>query len=211
MKVEYIEHSGSDLTVVNAARVSFNKTKMEMNTSDERLISYLAKHNHWTPFAHCFLTLRITVPIYVARQLMKHQVGLTVNEVSRRYVDEPPEVYLRDTWNHRADNKKQGKGENFATVLSDNFRNAVAESMRKSVDTYQYLIAMGVAPEQARGVLPQAMFTEYYWSGSLAAFARVVKLRDHPDAQEESRIVATKIAALLYQYYPVSAEALLAH
>lgn len=214
MKVELIDYSGSDLSVVDAARVSYDKKSEALvdggvNEKDRNLIKYLASHSHWTPFAHCFLSLRLTVPIYVARQLAKHQVGLVINEESRRYVSDTPGVYLRDTWHKKPDNSKQGKGEPFSTVLSDTFRDAAADSMRSSVQTYEYLINMGVAPEQARAVLPQGTYTSFIWSGSLYAFSRVVGLRDKPDAQQETAEVGRKIAGFLHQCYPISAKALL--
>ena len=189
MEVTLIDHMGSDLTVVNAARVSFNKesnwesipeagpVRDLLNESDEKLIKYLAKHNHWTPFAHTSLQFRIKAPIFVARQLGKHQVGLVWNEISRRYVDYEPEFYYPEYWRGRPENKKQGSSEEEIDInpstgsgraMVDDYHHA----MQKCSWTYQQLLRKGVAPEMARMVLPQSMFTEWYWTGSLVSFAR---------------------------------------
>lgn len=227
MIVEYIEHMGSDLTVVNAARVSFEKESEAedweyldlgqasgdfvavLNEKDQKLIKYLAKHNHWTPFGHCQVTFRIKAPIFVARQLGKHQVGMVWNEVSRRYVDTEPEFYEPEVWRKRADNVKQGSSEEisdwdgyFWDVKDDDM--VINDHLRNTINLYQRMILEGVCPEQARMILPQSMYTEWYWTGSLAAWARVCKLRLDPHSQQETRRIAELISAKCEKIWPVS-------
>jgi len=204
MSVELVDHMGSDLSVVNAARVSFGKVSNELTDKDNKLINYLAKHNHWTPFAHAFVSFRIKAPIFVARQLVKHQVGLAWNEVSRRYVDDEPEFYFPDTWRGKPVNAKQGSSEQ--TVEVDN--NYLKHDLENILSWYTNMINNGVAPEQARMVLPQNTMTEWIWSGSLAAFCRVCKLRLDPHAQEETRELVGGIKGLLEPLFPVSFTAL---
>jgi len=197
LKVELIDKMGSDLTVVNAARVSFGKNKEVFEASDERLISFLARHNHWSPFAHCSVQFRINAPIFVARQLVKHQVGLSWNEISRRYVDYEPEYYIPKNWRLRAEDKKQGSSNE--TVEYD-----IANTIKIANTTYNDMLAKGIAPELARMVLPQNMMTEWYWTGSLYAFARVCDLRCAEDTQEETRIVADSIDQFCNEEFPYS-------
>ena len=210
MKVTLIDKMGSDLSVVNAARVSFGKTHETLTEGDKKLINYLGKHGHWTPFGHATLSFHIMAPIFVARQLVKHQVGLVWNEVSRRYVDYTPEYWMPKVWRGRPTDKKQGSSEAQIDWLDRETRTgaAVRESCDKSVDVYLKMIEAGVAPEQARMVLPQNTYTEWYWTGSLYAFARVCNLRCQPDAQEESRDVCWEIDGLSSDLFPVSWEAL---
>ncbi len=202
MTVELVDSMGSDLSVVNAARVSFAKVATEFTDKDVKLINYLAKHNHWTPFAHAFVSLRIKAPIFVARQAVKHQVGLAWNEVSRRYVDDEPEFYWPKQWRGRPVNAKQGS-EGVLNWQVD------PRCIQIALDTYMSAIKHGVAPEQARVVLPQNTMTEWIWSGSLAAFARVCKLRLDPHAQLEIQELAQGIKALVEPLFPVSFAALL--
>ena len=207
MKVELIDTMGTDLTVVNAARVSYSKTKDAFDVvKDEKLIKYLAKHNHWSPFAHASLQFRIKAPIFVARQLVKHQVGLAWNEVSRRYVDFPPELYKPETWRGRPKNSKQGSdGE---IKLDQTIEYSMESAMESCLITYNTLLEKGVAPEQARMVLPQSMMTEWYWSGTLYAFSRICNLRCKPDTQKETRDVADEINKLCDSKFPRSWKAL---
>jgi thymidylate synthase (FAD) len=204
MKVELVDHMGSDLSVVNAARVSFDKFhEVFEEGKDDKLIAYLAKHGHWTPFAHAFLSFRIKAPIFVARQLVKHQVGLAWNEVSRRYVNTEPEFWFPGIWRKRAENVKQGssnEGVPFGPSQLNNIQGAVEATLMM----YQMMLDNGVAPEQARMVLPQNTMTEWIWSGSLAAFARVCKLRLDPHAQAETKAVAEAIKGLAEPLFPVS-------
>ena len=201
MNVNLIDVMGTDLSVVNAARVSFAKDSKELSEKDEKLIKYLAKHNHWSPFGHASLQFRIKAPIFVARQLVKHQVGLVWNEVSRRYVDDEPEFFIPDQWRSRPENSKQGSGEE---IIIYN----IESTMQFVKQTYQNLLKANVAPEMARMVLPQNMYTEWYWSGSLMAFARVCNLRCKDDTQAETQHIADCIDWYLHEKFPVSWEAL---
>ena len=205
--VELIDHMGSDLSVVNAARVSFAKESdweeiqlpgeygplPRLSEKDQKLVAYLAKHGHWTPFAHAFLSFRIKAPIFVARQLVKHQVGLAWNEVSRRYVDDEPEFWFPKVWRGKPVNAKQGSSEAVPDDVQYDAKHGVAEACERALNEYLHLVSSDVAPEQARMVLPQNTMTEWIWSGSLAAFARVCNLRICAHAQAETREVAQKI------------------
>lgn len=208
MKAEYIDHMGSDLTVVNSARVSFNKEShldadgLLLNT-DVKLITYLAKHAHTTPFTHPQITIRETVPIFVARQRFKHVVGFTYNEVSRRYVDSPPEFFIPDLWRNRPEGSvKQGSAG--AHPDSSMFKGSYSELLKHAEALYENMIACGVAPEQARMVLPQSMYTSYYVTGSLAAWARAYKQRIDAHAQVEIQELAKQWDAILAPLFPVS-------
>ena len=204
MKVELVDKMGSDLTVVNAARVSFNKHHDELDTSDENLIKYLAKHGHWTPFGHPQMQFRVSAPIFVARQLVKHQVGLVWNEVSRRYVDYTPELFEVEEgkWSGKPKHAKQGsEGYMYLPPLLDM---TVEMHNGWALDLYKKLINEGVAPEQARMVLPLSTYTEWYWTGSLSAFARVCNLRLSPDAQEETQEIARQLARHCAKLFPIS-------
>ena len=218
---------GSDLTVTNAARVSFDKESewewvsdndpveaamvKQLHYKDAKLIRYLADHNHWTPFGHCQATFRIKAPIFVARQLGKHQVGMVWNEVSRRYVDSEPEFYVPEVWRKKADNVKQGSSdEGIHEDWQKLYYSEVKELNRHSLVTYNRMLKVGICPEQARMVLPQSMYTEWYWTGSLAAWARVCKLRLDPHTQKETRDIAQVISNQMSIIFPVSWSALLA-
>ena len=206
MDVELIDHMGTDASVVNAARVSFGKRIKEMSEGDTKLIRYLAKHNHWSPFGHASLQFRIKAPIFVARQLVKHQVGLTWNEISRRYVDYEPEFYEVDKWRGKPINKKQGSSEEEIEWIDRTTRTGALQSQVENVAlaNYNRMLDAGVAPEQARMILPQSMMTEWYWSGTLYAFARVCNLRCAQDAQYETRIVANLINDECEKLFPIS-------
>lgn len=203
IQVALLNQMGDDLSVVNAARVSFDKVHLEMEPSDEKLIKYLADHNHWSPFAHTSLQFHIRAPIFIARQLAKHQVGLVWNEVSRRYVSDSPDSWKPDYWRKAAANKKQGSTDEEVTsnsIVSKIYN----ESVRASIATYDNMIEFGVCPEQARAVLPQAAYTEWYWTGSLYAFSRVCKLRQADDAQAETRYIADQISERCKINFPIS-------
>ena len=231
IKVTLIDHMGSDLSVVNAARVSFGKEAQPvgwewyeyedgsasgeyiavLEPKDQKLIRYLAKHKHLSPFGHAFASFHVKAPIFVARQLVKHKF-LRWNEISRRYVDDEPEFYVPDVWRGRSEDKKQGSDgvvklnewtfeiadHQYHGDLHDNGLYAAALGM------YKDLLEQGVAPEQARMVLPQSTMTEWYWSGSLDAFASMCKLRCASDTQYESRVVANQISEVMGQLFPVS-------
>jgi thymidylate synthase (FAD) len=197
IKVHFIDSMGSDLTVVNAARVSFDKESTEFSEKDKKLIEYLAKHKHMSPFGHCFATFRVEAPVFVARQLVKHKF-LRWNEVSRRYVDKEPEFYTPDKWYYRSHDLKQGRSDaEFEDITMGDY-------YLVAYNRYNSLIKSGVAPEMARMILPQSMMTEWYWSGSLDAFADMYNLRSKPDTQEESRQVANQINTHMSIAYPVS-------
>ena len=210
IRATYIDHMGNDLTVANAARVSFGKTsKMEDNMwgppylkdKDAKLIRYLAKHKHISPFGHCFASFHIKAPIFVARQLVKHKF-LRWNEISRRYVDDEPEFYEPSVWRGRSADKKQGS-EGVVNIVLDQ-----EVQWHRQLATYKNLLSEGVAPEQARMVLPQSTMTEWYWSGSLDAFADMCNLRCKPDTQAETRQVARQIDHKMIELFPVSWDAL---
>ena len=230
--VTLIDHMGDDLSVVNAARVSFGK-RIELDASqyddveyegwggqipilrdgDVKLIKYLAKHNHWSPFGHTSLQFHIKAPVFVARQLVKHQVGLVWNEISRRYVSDEPEFYTPEVWRASAENKKQGSSDEEIDInppvgsgpqMVDDYQ----QVLKSAKWTYEHLLDLGVCPEQARMVLPQSMMTEWYWSGTLYAFASICNLRCKPEVQLETQMIAKEIDIQAGKLFPVSWEAL---
>ena len=207
MKVELLDKMGDDLMVVNAARVSYDKHTETLRQSDIRLLDYLALHNHFSPFTHPQLTFRIECNIAVANQLKRHQVGLTVNEVSRRYVDDAPEFDLPDVWRSApgVGQSKQGSGEPYPEQSQVN--DIIEHVLIRIRAAYTTLIDGGIAPEQARLVLPMALVTKFYWTGSLMAFLRVCKERLAPEAQQETRAVATEIYQHLQSWFPYSISA----
>ena len=214
--VELLDWCGDDLSVVNAARVSFSKQSswtdtdticMELPEKDAKLIKYLAKHKHKSPFNHCFMSFRVKAPIFVARQLVKHEY-LPWNEVSRRYVSDEPEVYFpSEGWRQTAENVKQGSG----GLLVDQGSQVEISKMttQYALDAYYTLMKNGVCPEQARMVLPQNTMTEWIWSGTLFAFAKMCKLRLDPHTQKETQEIAKMIDGEAKVQYPVSWEALM--
>ena len=214
IEATYIDHMGSDLSVVNAARVSFGKNsewmprihygeELVLKPKDARLIRYLAKHNHKSPFNHTFVTFHVKAPVFVARQLVKHEY-MPWNEISRRYVDVEPEFYVPDVWRGRSEDKKQGS----EGVIEDIDPDVANSMVACAKHDYNYLLAKGVSPEQARMILPQSMMTEWYWSGTLFAFAKMCGLRLKEDNQAETRVVAEKIEDVMMKLFPVSWEAL---
>ncbi len=248
IKATYIDHMGDDLTIVNSARVSFGKKSdwlqrvysgeaQLLPNKDIKLIHYLAKHNHKSPFNHVFTTFHVKAPIFVARQLQKHEY-MPWNEISRRYVDSKPEFYEPEHWRGRSTDKKQGSSgvleldkmyacgeyEHIKDVFEKepekygvykdslvpdlSILDEVHECDEYVISIYRKLIEAGVAPEQARMVLPQSTMTEWYWSGSLYAFAKMCGLRLQDDAQYETRLVAEQIEDIMIKLYPVSWEAL---
>jgi thymidylate synthase (FAD) len=207
MKAEYIQHMGDDLTVVNAARVSFDKSQTELDVErDTKLIRYLARHAHWTPFSHALVTFRMTAPIFIARQLFKHKVGFTENETSRRYVDSPPEFFIPDEWRGRPVNSKQGSSDEIVTTFleGDDITESVKAHFEEAETLYNDMLAAGVAPEQARAVLPQAMYTQWYWTGSLAAWARYYKQRIDSHAQKENYELVKQVGEKMEELFPIS-------
>jgi len=216
IKVTHIDHMGSDLSVVNAARVSFGKKTTwagqegglddgeggmgVLKNTDAKLIKYLAKHKHMSPFGHCFASFHIKAPVFVARQLVKHKF-LRWNEISRRYVSDNPEFYRPEVWRGTSEDKKQGS----AGIVEDVRVGDISLTVKV---LYNSLIERGVCPEQARMVLPQSTMTEWYWSGSLDAFSDMCKLRCKSDTQYETRIVADHISNLMLNLFPKSWSAL---
>ena len=234
IEVTYVNHMGNDMTVVNAARVSFAKEstwddynseteQYVLKDKDRKLVHYLAEHGHYSPFGHCFASFHIKAPVFVARQLVKHKF-LRWNEISRRYVDDEPEFYLPDNWRENADDKKQGSGTGFVdellfddteeypddkSHLADYWEHSTSDYVKAhvysgSLAIYNELLKNNVCPEQARMVLPQSMMTEWYWSGSLDAFAAMCVLRCASDTQYESRVVADQISLKMRELFPVS-------
>lgn len=226
--VELIDHLGTDLTIVNAARVSFDKEstleedgyetiwitealteqrkKYKLSNQDAKLINYLAKHNHWSPFAHTSIQLRVNAPLFVARQLVKHQVGGVWNEVSRRYVDDEPVFYFPHKWRKRAENVKQGSSEEGVDqpILDEQ----INRYTQRALNMYNSMLRYGVAPEQARMILPQNIMTSWYWTGSLMFFHRVFKQRAEAHAQLETQEVAIQIGEICNNLFPTSWRAL---
>ena len=248
MKVEHIDHMGNDDSVVNAARVSFAK-QADQYTDDQnaRLIKYLARHNHWTPFAHAFVTLRFKAPIAIHAQCVKHQVGFAMNTVSRRYVSDEPELFIPEFRTAPSGSIKQGSGDVFDVMYyacdgstsipkicfmssdkaevqdfikasdkelfltskdRDDLSTAYKQYAYDSIETYNNLIMLGVAPEQARFVLPQGVMTEWVWSGSLQAWARFYNQRSDSHAQQEIQYLAHEVDKIVGALFPVSWEAL---
>jgi len=217
IKATYVNHMGDDLTVVNSARVSFGKKRNALGYSqiegqaripvlhdrDIGLINYLATHKHTSPFGHCFASFHIKAPVFVARQLVKHKF-LRWNEISRRYVDYEPEFYSPTDWRARSEDKKQGSGD----TIDVDLQRDIGFYNKESSEYYEHLLQEGVAPEMARMVLPQSMYTEWYWSGSLDAFADMCRLRCASDTQVETRQVANQISKEMNQLFPISWKAL---
>ena len=197
IKVEMIDKMGSDLSVVNAARVSYAKIKEQFEDKDAKLISFLAKHGHWSPFAHASISFRIRAPVFVARQLVKHQVGLSWNEVSRRYVSDKPEFYIPFMWRKRPpESIKQGSSD-------EEIEYDIMHLINVAKETYNDMLEEGIAPEMARMILPQCMMTEWIWSGSVYAFSRVCNLRNKENAQAETRMVTHQISKHLKDHFPI--------
>jgi len=207
--VECMEVFGSDLTVVNAARVSFANESKELSERDKKLIVYLAKHGHISPFFHPQIRLRLKMPIFVAREWFRHTVGFARNEVSRRYVDFEPELFAASEWRERDANKKQGSKSD-AVECNEEVAQLVADWNKGAIDLYKTLLDKKVAPELARTVLPQNMYTEFIETASLSAYARLCNLRLDPQAQAEIREYATLVSRLLEEHFPVSWAALTA-
>lgn len=225
MTVDLLDVMGSDLTVVNSARVSFDKAsdwnyykdhddadavKTYLKHKDVKLLKYLARNKHWSPFSHPQLQFRITAPVFVARQLAKHQVGLTWNEVSRRYVDKDPEFHKPMSFRKRSEDAKQGSSHEVVDN-NESMCYLYEDAIRHCLDGYKHMISNGVCPEQARMILPQSMFTQWYWTGSLYAFARVCSLRLAEDTQQETRQIAEAIAQYCVEHFPKSWDALHNH
>lgn len=239
MQATLVDHMGDDITVVNAARVSFNKESdwqykevkidcdsnfvstygpgLGLSEKDNKLLTYLAKHGHWTPFAHPQVMLHLKMPLFVARQIDKHQVGFVVNEISRRYVDYEPEFFEPEVWRKKADNKKQGSTDERVRLFETNYfdnrywtgpDDEYSDFLYTVKNLYKDMLAGGICPEQARMILPQSMYTEQYKTGSLYGWFNLCKLRTSPDAQKETQELALQIEEILLKLYPYSWKAL---
>lgn len=207
MKASLIDHMGSDLSVVNAARVSFAKEASNMGAAEERLIAYLAKHEHWTPFAHTAISLRMAAPVPIRTQCFKHKAGLVENEESRRYIASKPELYIPDVFRAKPEGSiKQGSGD--AHLRSALYRSLYTDVCNSVIDFYMELIEDGVCPEQARLVLPQGVLVNWVWTGNLAAFARFYNQRTDPHAQQEIQWLAQEVGRIIEPLFPVSWKAL---
>lgn len=206
--VQILEVMGNDLTIVNAARVSFSKESTSLSEGDIKLIKYLAKNNHISPFFHPQIRMRLKMPIFIAREWFRHCVGFARNEVSRRYVDSEPEIYIPKELRARDPNLKQGSKPD-SIENNDSVADIMHKSMEIATSSYNALLSSNVAPEVARMVLPQTMYTEFIETASLYAYARLCKLRLDPHAQLEIRLYADAIDRLMLQYFPVSWPALM--
>lgn len=207
IRVELIDYMGSDLAVVNAARVSFAKESTEFVEQDERLIRYLATHDHWTPFAHTAIQLRVAAPVPIRTQCFKHKVGLVENEESRRYISTRPEIYVPDQFRAKPTGSiKQGSAERHES--SEGWRQEYIRVTDACVELYMEMLADGVCPEQARFVLPQGAIVNWIWTGNLVSFANFYNKRIDPHAQKEVRDVAVIVDTVIRPLFPVSWAAL---
>jgi thymidylate synthase (FAD) len=206
MKAEYIDHMGSDASVVKAARVSFAADGLEFDGGrDSGLINYLAKHHHWTPFAHTSITVRMTAPVPIRTQCFKHKVGFSENEESRRYISSSPKFFIPQQFRkHPEGSVKQGSGEDMHPTGNKYWRRHFQSNNSMCLDSYEMAIAGGMCPEQARFLLPQGMVVSWYWTGSLSAYARFFTQRTDPHAQQEIKILALEVGEILKPLYPVS-------
>jgi thymidylate synthase (FAD) len=208
--VRLVDHLGSDLSVVNAARVSFGKRKDALDEGDEKLVRYLAQHEHTSPFRHTAMTMHVKAPIFVFRQWMKHRIGSEFNEISGRYVVFPDdEYYVPEVFRQQAKVNKQGSEGEIAPEHRERAAAAYLEACRQSVAHYRELLELGVCKEQARCVLPLGLYSEVYWTVSLQAVAHFIRLRSDSHAQWEIQQYAAAVRAMVEQVYPVSMKALL--
>ena len=206
--VEYIDHMGTDEDVCDAARVSMNKSADLFTVNQNyKLIEYLAKHNHWSPFAHVTVKMRFRAPIFIARQLAKHQVGFAWNEVSRRYVKDEPQFWWTDQFRNSADNIKQGSSSEI-NRFADDFASSLKFINNYTKILYENAITNGICPEQARAILPQSMMTEWIWTGSLYGWSRMYALRADSHTQKETQEYAHRVGEICSQYFPISWAAL---
>ncbi len=223
ISVEFVDKMGSDISVSNSARVSFGKWKEEFDEKDAKLIDFLAREDHMTPFRHNAIQIRCKAPIFIARQLGKHQAGLSWNEISRRYVDTKPEFFVPEVWRSRPEGGiKQGSGSAFSKDITfdteyyheynefeqDNIYDAYDYVVNTCLSMYEQMLSKGVAPEMARMILPQSMLTEWIWTGNLLAFAHVYKLRIGEHAQVEAQAFAKELDKVCREHFPVAWSAL---
>ena len=204
MKVEYLDHMGDDLAVVNAARVSYAKHHDIFWEEDEALIRYLANHDHWTPFSHTAIKLRVGAPVPIRTQCFKHKIGMVENEESRRYIKTTPEIYLPEEWRRGPEEGQSKQGSGGVHPNSNEVKGIVAEHNDQSLRLYNKLIATGICPEQARFVLPQGAIVNWIWTGNLVSLANFYKKRTHHEAQKEIQELAYKVGEIVEPLFPVS-------
>jgi len=208
--VEFVSIMGNDDAVCDAARVSFDKKAAGYSVGqNKKLIDYLAKHDHWSPFSHCFIKFRFKAPMFIARQFQKHVVGFSWNEVSRRYVDSPPSFFVPFAWRKRPENMKQGSVLEDQVILKDDVLKSYVNQMAEHAKDYKTMISQGFCPEQVRMLMPQAMMTEWIWTGSLMAWARFCKLRGDSHAQYECWKYSEAVSHTMLDHFPLSAKALM--
>lgn len=210
IKVSYVSHMGDDLTIVNAARVSFNKSSDTLDDKDIKLIKYLAEHQHMSPFEHCTLTVIVEVPLYIRSQIHRHRT-FAYNEISRRYTSENLEFYLPtiDDIRQQSKSNRQASDGQLESADAQNAIELMQYIHKKSLDAYNALLEDGVCREQARGVLPQSLMTKFYMTGNLRNFAHFLKLRTHQGAQKEVREVASQLRTILTEKFPIALAALM--
>ena len=208
--VEFLDYMGDDNAVCDAARVSFDKSSTEYAPeANQRLLRYLAEHDHWSPFAHCSMKFRFQAPMFIARQFQKHVVGFAWNEVSRRYVSSDPSFFVPESWRQRPDNMKQGSVKEGEVPVTHDILDNYMGQMRGHQKDYKVMMNQNICPEQARMCMPQSMMTEWIWSGSLMAWARFVQLRNDSHAQQECWPYAMLVKEHMLNLFPASGEALL--
>ena len=210
MRAEYITHMGDDLMIANTARVSFDKTieeftyrKDKPRGSDEGILEYLADHNHWTPYGHAIVSLRMKAPVPIRTQCFKHKQGFVENEESRRYISSSPELFIPDHFRNKpSGNAKQGS--EGIHVGSDLYLEVYKKQCESSIKIYENMVADGVAPEQARFILPQGCQVNWIWTGSLSAFSRFYNLRIDSHAQKEIQDLAKEVGSIIEPLFPVA-------
>ena len=202
--IEYENHLGEDSTIVNSARISFNKKTDKMGLKDEQLIQYLWEHGHYSTLRHCYVSFRIKAPVFVFRQWFKHRIGSEFNEVSLRYTETDGDYYIPETFRRQSKDNKQASFGELEADISDIAREIYIESSDQSLEAYRELLELGVPREQARSVLPFSLYTEVYWTGSLQALFHFINLRDHSHAQWEIREYAKALREILEEIYPIS-------
>ena len=207
IKVEYIEHMGNELTIVNAARVSFGSSKDIIDDKDKKLTKYLADHQHMSPFEHCILSVKVTCPLYIRSQIHRHRT-FSYNELSRRYTEKNMEFYVPNEYRKQSESNRQASDGALSPEYQDALKVEVQEHHYRCLKMYEDMLAMGVCKEQARGILPQDLMTEFYMTGNLRNFAHFIKLREHEGAQHEVQVIAKQLKEILIDKYGYSAEVL---
>lgn len=205
IKVELLDHMGDDIAVVQAARVSFAKdVDAEFDSvKDGKLINYLAKHDHWTPFAHTALKFRIAAPVPIRTQCFKHKIGMVENEESRRYISTTPEIFIPEFFRSKPEGSiKQGSGD--IHLLSDTWLEVYRDMTTDAVNAYLQMLEDGVCPEQARFILPQGAIVNWIWTGNLVSFANFYNKRTDTNAQKEVQVVAELVGKEIESIFPVS-------